>query len=141
MHLFDLSRLNYFAVAAAALSAFFIGAVWYAALFGKAWANQHGYSPEQLAEMQRKRPMPVFFAELIVCYFIAAMGLDILIAEHEHVDFATGVHVGLICFAIVEAFRMTAQVSSPKRIGAFLIDAGFDLVALPVMGGILALWR
>jgi predicted aspartyl protease len=49
--------------------------------------------------------------------------------------------VGPICFAIVAAFRMTAHVSGPKPIGAFLIDTGFDFVALPVMGAILASWR
>jgi hypothetical protein len=79
MHHLDLTRINYLAVAVAALAAFFIGAVWYTALFGKLWAIKHGYSPEQLQQMQARRPMPVFFAELIVCYFIAAMGLDILI--------------------------------------------------------------
>ena len=36
---------------------------------------------------------------------------------------------------------MTAHVSGPKPIGAFLIDSGYDLVVLPVMGAILASWR
>ena len=62
----DLSHLNYLAIGAAGLGAFCIGAVWYTGLFGKAWARQHGYSPEQLAQMQAKRPMPVFFGVLIV---------------------------------------------------------------------------
>ena len=53
----------------------------------------------------------------------------------------TGIHVGLICWTIVAAFRMTAHVSSPKLIGAFLIDSGYNLIALPEMGAILAYWR
>jgi Ca2+/Na+ antiporter len=141
MHHLYLTRLNYLAVVAASLAAFFIGAIWYTVLFGKLWAVKHGYTPEQLKEMQAKRPMPVFFAELIFCYFIAAVGIDILLVDIPNVELVTGVHVGLICWSIVAAFRMTAHVSSAKLIGAYLIDAGFDLVALPVMGAILAAWR
>ena len=142
MHHLYLTRLNYLAVAAAALAAFFIGAVWYTVLFGKLWAAKHGYTPEQLQQMQSKRPMPVFFAEVIFCYFIAAVGIDILLVDFPNVEMVTGIHLGLICWSIVAAFRMTAHLSSPKQIGAFLIDAGYDLVvALPVMGAILAYWR
>ncbi len=86
MHHLYLTRLNYLAVAAAALAAFFIGAVWYTVLFGKLWAAKHGYSPEQLQQMQSKRPMPVFFAELIFCYFIAAVGIDILLVDFPNVE-------------------------------------------------------
>ena len=141
MHHLDLSRINYLAVLVASLAAFFIGAVWYTALFGKLWLEKHGYTTEQMQQMQVKRPMPVFFVELIVSYFIAAMGLDILIMDSREITLVTGIHVGLICYAIVAAFRMTAHVSGPKPIGAFLIDSGFDFVALPVMGAILATWR
>ena len=137
----DLAHLNYLAISAAALTAFFLGAIWYTALFGKAWATQHGYSPEQLKQMQANRPMPIFFGVLIICYFVAAMGMDILLSDYPNVVLVTGIHVGLICWSIVAAFRMTAHISSPKPLGAFLIDAGFDLIALPVMGAILALWR
>ena len=141
MHHLYLTRLNYLAVVAAALAAFFIGAVWYTVLFGKIWVVKQGYTPEQLQEMKSKRPMPVFFAELIFCYLIAAVGIDILLVDLQNVELITGIHVGLICWSIVAAFRMTAHVSGPKLIGAFLIDSGFDLVALPVMGAILAFWR
>ena len=141
MHHLYLTRLNYLAVVAAALAAFFIGAVWYTVLFGKIWVVKQGYTPEQLQEMKSKRPMPVFFAELIFCYLIAAVGIDILLVDLPNVELITGIHVGLICWSIVAAFRMSAHVSGPKLIGAFLIDSGFDLVALPVMGAILAFWR
>ena len=137
----DLSNLNYLAVGAAGLGAFMIGGVWYTALFGKAWQRLHGYSPDQMAQMKSKRPPPVFFGVLIVCYIVAAFALAILLADYTAVNLHTGIHVGLLSWLIVAAFRMTAHISSPKPIGAFLIDSGFDLVALPVMGMILASWR
>ncbi len=137
----DLEHLNYLAIGAAGLAAFGIGAVWYTGLFGKAWARQHGYSPEQLKQMQAKRPMPIFFGVLIVSYLAAAFAMAILLGDHATVNGHMGVHVGLLAWVIVAAFRMTAHISSPKPIGAFLIDSGFDLVALPVMGLILASWR
>ena len=137
----ELLHLNYLAVGVGALVAFFIGGIWYAALFAKAWARQHGHSPEQLRQMQAKRPMPVFFGVLIVCYFVAAAAMGMLMQSMAGVSLQAGVRVGLLSWLIVAAFRMTAHISSPRPIGAFLIDSGFDLIALPVMGAILGSWR
>jgi hypothetical protein len=137
----DFAHLNYLAIGVSGLAAFCIGAVWYTGLFGKAWARQHGYSPEQLRQMQANRPMPIFFGVLLASYFAGAFVLAVLLSGHAAVSVRTGLVVGLLAWLIVAAFRMTAHISSPKPIGAFLIDSGFDLVAIPVMGMILASWQ
>ena len=74
----DPASLNFLAIIVASLAAFFLGAVWYTALFGKAWRRLSGYTDEQMQALRAKRPMPVFFAGLIVCYIIAAAALALL---------------------------------------------------------------
>lgn len=136
-----LDQINWLAVPSAALAAFFLGAIWYTALFGKAWVSANGYTPEQLKSMQSKRPMPVFFGSLVVCYVVAAIALALLVVNLDIRSAVSGMLLGLVAWAIVGAFRMTAQVSSPKPMSAFLIDSGFDFVALLAMGAILGAWR
>ncbi len=134
-------QINWLAVPVAALAAFFLGAIWYTALFGKAWAQANGYSDEQLKSMQSKRPMPVFFGALVVCYFVAAVAMALLMVNLDVRGAAGGVMLGVVAWTIVSAFRMTAQVSSPKPMSAFVIDSGFDFVAIVAMGAILGGWR
>ena len=45
--------VNILAVLAAAVAPMVVGAIWYGPLFGKTWIQAHGYSEEDLAEMQK----------------------------------------------------------------------------------------
>jgi hypothetical protein len=46
-------HINFLAVVVAAVAAFIIGGLWYSPLlFAKPWVNAHGYSEEQVKEMQ-----------------------------------------------------------------------------------------
>jgi hypothetical protein len=137
----DPSNINWLAVGASGLAVFFLGAIWYTALFGKVWPRVNGYSPEQLAAMQKKRPMPVFLGCMVVCYLVAAMAMAFLMLTAQWSGVHSGIHAGLICFVIVAALRLTGHLATPKLLGAYLIDAGFDFVALLTMGAILGSWR
>jgi hypothetical protein len=56
MHYLDLTRLNYLAVAAAALAAFFIGAIWYTVLLGKLWMVWNsGSRKPQISDLEKGR--------------------------------------------------------------------------------------
>jgi hypothetical protein len=67
---FKFDNINYLAVVTAGLATFFLGAVWYTALFGKMWVQLTGYSDEKLKQLQAKRPPPLFFGGMIVCYLV-----------------------------------------------------------------------
>ena len=43
---------NYLAIGAGAVSAFVIGMVWYAVLFGKIWSQAHRFSEQKLKKRQ-----------------------------------------------------------------------------------------
>lgn len=137
----DITNVNWLAVGASGVGVFFLGAAWYTALFGKVWPRVNGYSPEQLAAMQKKRPMAVFLGCMVVCYLVAAYAMAVLMSTAGWSGVHSGIHAGLLAFVIVAAFRLTGHLASPKQIGAYFIDIGFDLVSLVAMGAILGGWR
>ena len=69
----DLSQANWLAVVVAGLVAFFLGGLWYTALFGKLWVKLVGYSEQQIAEMKAKMSPPKFFGGMVV-YFVRTDG-------------------------------------------------------------------
>jgi Protein of unknown function (DUF1761) len=139
---FRFSEINFAAVFSAAFLAFMIGGVWYTALFGKQWRDLQGFSEEKLKEMKTRRPPPVFFGGMIVCYLVLALVLAILIGALADKTAASGAVLGfLVWLGPAAAVGMTNWIASDKPIGAFLIDAGCALVYLVLMGSILGAWR
>ncbi len=52
----DFSRINYFAVLAAALSTFILGGLWYSPLlFGKAWMRANSFTDDDLQAFSKAR--------------------------------------------------------------------------------------
>lgn len=137
-----LHHMNPWAVLTAALGTFFLGAVWYQALFGKLWAGLHGYSPEKMQQMHAARPPALFFGGMIVAYLLVAFVMALLVeACHVH-GWAHGALLGFhVWLGPAMAIGFTGWLASDKHIGIFAIDASFQLVFLILMGVILSVWQ
>ncbi|WP_078381719.1 DUF1761 domain-containing protein [Sutcliffiella halmapala] len=129
-----IGEINFIAVIVAAISAFFIGGIWYSLLFGKLWMKLHGFTEEQLKKTAGK----VFggsFVLAIIISFVLAMFIG---------PNSTGVF-GLIAgfmagaFFVATAFGIT-YLFERRPIVLFLIDGGYHIVTFSVMGLILGLW-
>ena len=118
--------VNYLAVVAAAAAAFVIGMLWYSPLvFGKQWSAANGYTPEKIAAMQA-RGMGKAYAASLVGSLLTALG---------------GAKVGgLAWLGIAGPIGLSANLFSEKPISAWVIDTGYQLLYLVVMGIILARW-
>jgi hypothetical protein len=136
-----MSGVNLLAIPVAALVAFLIGGLWYSNLmFAKAWVNAHGHTPEKLAAMQAGAGRA--YTGSLVAFLLMATVLSIFL---KYLDAGTmqqgagwGFHAWL-GFALPIGF--TAQLYSDRKFATFLIDAGYQLVYLVVMGAILGAWR
>ena len=137
----NLSGVNYWAVVVAALATFFLGGAWYTAL-AKPWQRFHGYSDEKVKEMQAKRPPPMFFGGMIVSYVLLAWVTAVLFSTFG-VDSAGegGVAGLLIWLGPAVAIGFTGYIASDKHIGAFALDAAYQLVFLVMTGAILGGWK
>lgn len=128
------------ALLVAALAAWLIGALWYSpALFARAWAKAHGYTPERLAAMQAKSARA--YAGSFVAFLVMAAMLNFFLnhlgADSVQSGAGWGLHVWL-GFAL--PIGIIGNLYSDRPIMAFVIDGGYQLVYLVAMGAILGVW-
>ncbi len=136
-----LSSLNWLAVLTAGVAAFFLGAVWYQALFGKLWLGLHGYTREQVAAMQKARPPAVFFGTMIVAYLLMATAMALLVRMTNATSAIEGALVALVVWLVVQAIAATDFITSKKNIGVYVLDGAYQFCFLIMTGIIVALWR
>ena len=124
-----------------ALVAFLVGALWYSpVLFAKAWMKAQGHSPEKLAAMQKTAGRA--YAVSFLCFLLMAFVLHIVLTTLGAGDFVSGALWGaVIWLGFAFTIGLTANVYSDKPLAAFLIDGGYQLVYLVIMGGIIAGWH
>lgn len=124
-----------------AVAVFLLGAIWYSpALFGKAWVRAHGYTDENLAVMRASagRAYAVSFA----CYVVMAAAMSFLIGRMGITMIRGGVKLGaLVGVGFAATIGLTANMFSGKPLSTWLIDAGYQVVYLILMGIILVAWR
>jgi hypothetical protein len=137
----DLNEINWLAVIVAALAAFLVGGIWYSALFGKVWAKAQGWTDEQVAAIKAQMSPPKFFGGMIVSYVVLALVLAVLVVKIDVTSALGGALLGGLVWLAVAAVTFTHHLASGKIINAFLIDAGCELIYLPVMGAIISIWR
>jgi len=138
----DLSNINWLAVLVAAVATFFLGGVWYTALFGKLWQRLNGYSDEKVKAMQKARPPQVFFGVMIASYLLLAAVIAVLFSSLGVSTAAAGATVGLLLWAgPAAAIGLTSWIASDKPIGVYAIDLAYQLIFLVMMGAILGGWR
>lgn len=137
-----LGEINYWAVLVAGIASFFLGGLWYSpALFESAWMQANGYQPEQVRLIQSGLGA-AGFATALLSYLAVALVFALLITGLGINGVLGGLLLAaLLWFGFVATTGLAVNLFSDRPLGAWLIDAGFQLVFLSVTGIILALWR
>ena len=123
--------LNWLAIVLATVVFFAVGAVWYSALFARAWQREVGLSTEQLT---CGRNMMLIMGTCLLLEFIVVLMLGHLFAriqpgDHAKMMMATG--FGLAIMAPAIGINYLYQRRSLKL---FLIDAGHFVVGMTAVG-------
>src|SRR6188768_1951440 len=128
---------NYLAIFVAALSTFLIGGLWYSpAVFGKAWMRENGFKEE---DMKGRNMMKIFGLAFLLAV-ISAVNLAMFMGPES--DPIMGALWGFLAGAgWVATFVGTHYLFERKSFTLFLINAGYSVVALTIMGVILAAWK
>ncbi len=137
----NVTEINWLAVAVPALATFILGGLWYTALFGKKWADLHGYTEEKMKQMHEKTPPPVFFGTMLVCYFLVAVVIAVIVGSFNVGSAASGAALGGLLWILTAAIGMTGHIASDRHIGIFAIDSAYQLIYLVGSGAIIAGWR
>lgn len=132
-----MDQFNIWAVLVAAISTFLIGGLWYSpAIFGKAWMKENGFTEESLKGGNMAR----IFGLSFVLALIAALNLAMFLGKETNAQM--GAFYGFLAgFGWVATFIGTHYLFERKSFTLFLINAGYSIVALTVMGVIIGAWN
>jgi hypothetical protein len=132
---------NPVAIVVAAVVAFLIGGLWYSPLlFAKQWMAAHAHTPEDVAKMKADAPRAygISFVAFLVMAFVLQLILHHLGVTTWQRGAMWGAHIWL---GFAATIGLMANVYGGKKFSVFLIDAGYQLVYLVVMGAILGQWH
>jgi hypothetical protein len=130
-------HINYWAILVSALSTFVIGGIWYSpAVLGKAWMKENGFTEETT----KKANMIKVFGLSFFLALISSINLAMFMGPEDKPEM--GALWGFLAgFGWVATFLGTYYLFEQRSFKLFLINAGYAIVSLTVMGIILAAWK
>lgn len=134
----DMTLINWWAIGAAVVSGYVVGGLWYSpALFLRPWARMSGIDGAQFGAGMSKA--------LIgdgVSFAIMALVLDQMLRAWGVTTLVGGGSVSLLVWLGFIATSLLHSVTYEHRPFTFYaINAGYRLVSITIMGGILTLWN
>ena len=133
------THANYLVLGAAIATSFIFGFLWYGPVFGKEWAKLSGLS---MGSMKMKPKTMVF---MVIGTFLMALTLDHALIFGSAYLKVSGASAGLQAgfwnwLGFIAPVTMGVVLWEGKPWKLWMINAGFYLVNLLVMGVILAMW-
>jgi len=107
-------------------------------LFGKAWQLLSGLSDD---DIQKGHPAMIYGGAFVL-NLVAAVGMSMVLQLHPTPDLGSGFNVGvLIGLAFIATSFGINYLFAAKPLRLYLIDAGYMVVLMSIMGTILGAWR
>ena len=125
-----MDELSILGVILASLAFFFIGALWYTILFGKAWRAEMGIADEDVGS-----PQPLLFIGSVICGLVIAVTLGLLIGDR---GVGCGLKVGAgTGFGIGAAVMAQNAIYESRSVRFWAINSAYVVIGLAAMGAIL----
>lgn len=138
IHEFHVSHASLLAILVSALILWFLGAAWYSpALFAKPWMNALGIVPGGEKKGLLFGMISSFIGDIILAFVLWHM-----VSWAEAATWGAGAFIGFLCwlgFIAAPAFPQGIYERRPTKL--FLINTGYWLVGLLIIGALLAVWR
>ena len=135
-----MSKVNYPAVLVSGLLYWILGAVWYG-LFSDRFVALMRWTPEDLARMEARGSA----RELALALAASVLAAYVLAHFVRYAGARTGLDGALTGFWAFVGFVLTTNLATVifegRPAGLYLISMGYNLVALLLMGVLLAVWR
>jgi hypothetical protein len=134
-----MSGINHIAVWVAGIAHFMLGAAWYTTL-AKAWLTGIGKSEAQITTEQPNAaiPMIIAFAVAIIIAYTLAWLLPKVGAQTTAGGAKTG---GALALALIATTLAMNYGFEGRPVSLWLINSGYMVVGMAVMGGIVGGWR
>lgn len=133
--------VNWPAVLAATLVPMLVGSLWYGPLFGKRWAKAMGWNPDEPMTPERRAAGNRSMLLMVPVAFLGAYVLAHFIDYSASVSWLDGMQCGFwVWLGFQLPMVVQGRVFEGKRNELLWINGGYQLVALLLQGGLLALW-
>lgn len=139
---------NYFShapwlqIIVATVAYFCIGAIWYMpAVFGTVWAA--GHKIDMSNKEEGKKRLPMLMAQTFVLSLGMGIGMGLLLyVLQAPATCISGIKAGLLVSGVFCAAPMAINYSyTGKSIKLWMIDAGYHVIGITLMGIILSVWH
>ena len=134
-------QINYVAVLVGALATGLVGVIWYSpTVFGRVWIRAFGYTEERINLLRQTAVRA--YTVWVLCYLAMALVFDMLLAYAGVRTALQGMWLGfLVWLGFNFTVNLAGSMFSEKTVTALLVDAGFQLIFLLIMGAVLGGWR
>lgn len=134
-----LSNAPWLHIAVAGIAYFILGAIWHTpALFGKYWAEKHSIQMNEEPKKKMPRMIGAFLFSIVMAF---GMGLVLHLMQSPGTCM-NGIKAGLFFGAVFAAAPIAINyLYTSKPIKLWLIDAGYHVVGITLMGIILSVWH
>ena len=134
----DMQNVNWLAVAAATVSSFLLGGLWYSpALFGRTWMAANGFTD---ADLERRNVGRVFGLAFLFS-LVMAVNLAMFLADPATTA-SWGAMAGFLAgFGWIAMGVAVIAMFEGRPVGYILVNGGYMTVALVIMGLIIGAWR
>jgi len=133
----NFSLINWLAVIVAGLSAFAVGGIWYSRpLFGNAWMIDSNLSEGQIKQGNKGK----IFGFTAVFSLVMAVNLAMFLADVK-TDASWGATAGFLAGIWTFCAIAIHSLFELKRWRHILINGGYSIVSLTLMGLIIGTWR
>jgi hypothetical protein len=131
-------RINYMAVVVSAIVYWLLGGLWFGVFFNKPWMALEGMTPAQMQQVSPAVPYVVaIVTSLILAYVLANVCL------WRQVNSASkGASLGVLFWlGFVATTTLTTYQFEGRSFHLFLINYGYCLVGMVIIGAILGAWK
>lgn len=134
-------KVNYPAVIVAAVIHFILGGLWYGPLFGNKFLEIIGWTAEQQAQIVAQTHWTTYLFA-----FLTSLILVSTLAYFIEYTGATGVAGGMktaacLWLGFVATTQLATVIFEQRKLGLYLLNIGYQLVAGLICGALLAVWR
>ncbi|HLC96957.1 MAG TPA: DUF1761 domain-containing protein [Candidatus Nanoarchaeia archaeon] len=132
--------VNVLAVIAAALLGVAFGFLWYGPLFGKVWMKLKGITKRDMKKAKKDSmaaPIMVGILSKIVIAYIIALALNLIPFRSVGIGALVGAIAGI---GIVAMINLEAALWEKQNLGLFLLNMGYYVIAIIIIGMVLSVW-
>jgi len=126
-------------VIVAALVQFFLGFLWYGPLFGKTWRSLMGVTQQSMSGggMGTTTLVWSFIGSLVTAGVLRKFAT--IVAAHS---LGAGIALGAtVWLGFIATVTLASVLYEKRSVNLYILNNGYQLVSLVVMGAIVAAWR